>query len=134
MQALEASISAAVPAAFPNLLDSDGYAVSEWQRLEGELPMLEKRISHITTAFTDVPVEADSNWRVACAAAEDHLTKEKQFLDDAQVFFNRYVEMRQPLRLALIKSRHAYLQSIIETVGSVWQLEEPAVASESERS
>jgi hypothetical protein len=69
-------------------------------------------------------VDADENWGPAKAAAADYLTKEKLFLDQASMLFNRYVEMREPLKLALIKSRHDYLKSIVDTVGSVWALDE----------
>lgn len=124
MQAIEASVSAKIPPGFPNVLGADGFPASEWQRLEQELPILEKEIGRITTAFTDQEVEADENWGPAKAAATDYLAKETLFLDHASMLFNRYVEMREPLKLVLIKSRHTYLKSIIETVGSVWLLDE----------
>jgi hypothetical protein len=124
MQALEASISAKMPSSFPNVLGADGFPASEWQRLEQELPILEKEIGRITSAFTDQEVELDENWGPAKAAAADYIAKEKLFLDHASMLHNRYIEMREPLRLALIKSRYAYLNSIIETVGSVWAVEE----------
>jgi hypothetical protein len=125
MLALEASVSATVPPGFPNVLDEDGFPASEWQRLEQELPLLEKEIERITTAFTDQDVGADDNWPVANAAAADWLMKEKLFLDKASMLHSRYIEMREPLKLALVKSRHTYLKSVIKTVGGVWLLDEP---------
>jgi hypothetical protein len=124
MQALEAYVSAKMPRGFPNVLGADGLPVSEWQRLEQELPILEKEIERITTEFTDDAVEADEKWGAAREAATDYLAKEKSFLDQASMLHNRYIEMREPLKLALIKSRHTYLKSIIETVGGVWAIDE----------
>lgn len=80
----------------------------------------------MTTAFTDGEMEADENWEPAKAAAADYLAKEIQFLDNASMLFNRYIELREPLKLALIKSRHAYLKSVIEAAGGTW---EPAETS-----
>lgn len=119
MRALEDSVSTKMPAGFPNVLDSDGYPACEWQRLERELPFLEEKVKRITTEFTDVEVDPDENWEPARAAAAEYLAKEKAFLDQASMLHNRYIEMREPLKLALIKSRHAYLTSIIETVGDI---------------
>jgi hypothetical protein len=130
MQGIEALVSAKMPSGFPNILGADGFPASERERLEQELPILENRIGRITTAFSDEEVEADGNWGPAKAAAAVYLTKEALFLDNASMFFNRYVEMREPLKLALIKSRHTYLKSIIDVVGSMWELDETEPISE----
>ena len=122
MKGLEALISAKMPPGFPNLLGADGYPASEADRLEAEMPILEGRIARITTAFTDAEVAADENWGPAKAAAADYLDKEKRFLEHASMLHNRYVEMRGPLKLALMKSRHSYLSQVLEIVGGVWEL------------
>jgi hypothetical protein len=124
MRALEASVSTKMPAGFPNVLDSDGYPACEWRRLEQELPFLEEKVKRITTEFTDVEVDPDENWEPARAAAAEYLAKEKLFLDQASMLHDKYVELREPLKLALIKSRHAYLTSIIETVGDIGMIDE----------
>jgi hypothetical protein len=124
MRAIEASVSAKMPAGFPNMLGVDGFPASEWQRLEQELSILEEKVRKITTEFTDSEVTPDDNWGLAKAAAADYIDKEKLFIDGASMLHNRYVEMREPLKLSLIKSRHTYLKNIIETVGSVWAIDE----------
>lgn len=132
MQALEASISANAPPNFPNILAPDGFPTSERDHLEKELSFLEKRIARITTAFTDQEVESDEDWRDAKAAAADYLAKEMRFLENSTMLFNRYVELREPLKLSLIKSRHAYLKSIIDTMGDFWDLDELPESAPSE--
>ena len=133
IQALEASISATMQPGFPNVLDADGVPLSEWRRLEGELTKLEWEIGRMTTSFTENGIGADENWEPAKAAAASYLAKEMLFLDQASMFHNRYVEMREPLRLALIRSRHAYLKDIIEMMNGVWEIKEsPEVTSTEE--
>ena len=123
MRAIEASITAKMPPGFPNILGADGFPASEWQRLRQELPILEAEVARITTVFTEEKIERDENWQPANAAAADYLDKELHFIDNASMFHYRYGDMREPLRLALIKSRHAYLKSIIKIVGSVWAID-----------
>lgn len=120
IQALEASLSASMQPGFPNLLGDDGFPLSEWQRLKEELPELEREIGRLTTEFTETGVEADENWEVAVAASEQYLAKEMQFLDRASMFHSRYIEMRDPLRVALIKSRHAYLKELLAMIYGGW--------------
>lgn len=124
MRAIEASIVEKMPKDFPRILGSDDLVKPEWERLAQEIPILEKKIGEITTAFTDQPVEKDVNWEPAKTAAADYMAKEMLFLEQASMLHNRYIEMREPLKINLIRSRHSYLKSIIDTVGSVWEIEE----------
>ncbi|MGF3027390.1 hypothetical protein ACQVP2_31850 [Methylobacterium aquaticum] len=124
MLAIEASISAAVPSNFPNLLDNNGFRISEADWIEREIVDLESKIGKTTTALSDGLVEQDQYWNPSKAAAAEYIAKEKLFLERASVFHNRYVEMREPLKIALLKSRHQYLKSIIEMIGEVWEVDE----------
>jgi uncharacterized protein (UPF0248 family) len=126
MLAIESIISIEAPPGFPNMLDKDGVPISEWKQLEKEIPMLENRVAKIRTAFSDQILETDYTWLSAKAASENHIKNEMEFIDNAMIFHNRYVEMREPIKLALIKSRYSYLKSIIEIVGSVWMIDEAA--------
>lgn len=124
IQALEATISAKLPGSFPNKIGPDGYPVSEWQRIEQELPALEKRVERLLTEFSEDDIPTDENWASAKASATDYIAKEMSFIDEAAVFHNRYVEMREPIKLALMKSRYDYLKGIQKAVCSVWDVDE----------
>lgn len=122
IHALETCVSEKMPPGFPNVLNSDGLPVSEWKRLEKELPVLEEKIRVMAAEVTGE--KSDVNWGPARAAAADYIAKEILFLDESHMLHNRYVEMREPLKVALIKSRHFYLTSIMKMMSSVWMLDE----------
>ncbi|UIN34043.1 hypothetical protein [Methylobacterium oryzae] len=125
MLAIESALTRVAPADFPNLLDIQGQPVSTLSHIEEEIGRLEKSVGTMTTAFTDEPVEADPNWGPAKTAAADYLAQERKFIDGASMLHNRYVEMREPLRIALAKSRLDYLRSVIDMVGEVWDVSSP---------
>ncbi|MCJ2094665.1 hypothetical protein MKK67_19510 [Methylobacterium sp. J-072] len=124
MLAIEALITAKLPPEFPNLLDSSGNPTDVLVRIEQEIVKYEDRIGRLTTAFTDSPVDKDENWEPAKSASAEYIIKEKTFLDNAQILHNRYVEMREPLKLALVRARHAYLKQVVDMVGEVWDVDD----------
>lgn len=125
MRAIEASITASAPAGFPNLLDSDGLPKSELIRVEQEIRELENELSKLIDYFEDGSEYSQSNFVAANSAAASYIRSELDFIEGWPILFNRYVEMKEPLKLALVHSRQAYLKAIVETVGSVYELDGP---------
>lgn len=128
MRAIEAAITASAPAGFPNLLDGDGLPKSEFIRIEQEIYELEKELCKIIEYFEEYTEDSQRNFLAANSAAASHIRSEMDFIEGWPMLFNRYVDMRKPLMLALVQSRRDYLKSIVEIVGSVYELDAPEEA------
>lgn len=113
-----------MPDDFPNKLGADWAPVAAWQRLEREIPQLEGRIEKIITTLNDAGEREIESFRQSAEIARAYLKLEGELIDTASMLHNRYIDMRQPLREELLRSRHSYLMKIIEIVGSVWEIEE----------
>ncbi|WLS04168.1 hypothetical protein [Shinella oryzae] len=123
MRALECAITSSAPAGFPNLLDSDGVPKSELTRVKQEIDEMEKEVVRIFDDFDDFGDELETSKKEftrARRSSEIYIRRELDFIDNCPVLFNRYVDMKNPLMLALMQSRRDYLKCILETVGGVF--------------
>ena len=125
IKGLESDLTLFAPADFPNLLDAEWYPVSPYEVLLADLPKLEKRIDDLIREHKEGfdHIENEDfvrDWVAAKEAASHHLNAEDRFLDETLLLHFQYLDLRGPLKTALVKARHMYLSSIIRVVEGVW--------------
>lgn len=121
IRALETVITAHAPAGFANVLGADGIPRSEIETLAEELPGLETKIAKAVASFADYDEDGfeKNSWAQACNLSKAHLDSELEFIENVTMLHSKYVDLKGPLKLALVKARHAYLCKILgELVGT----------------
>jgi hypothetical protein len=125
MRAMESALTKSMPYDFPNLLDGQFHPVSQSERLAKEIPVLEAELERRIALVDQDNKSLRRRRRKVNEAALNYIDKERNFISECPALYNRYIEMREPLRLALVKTRLTYLKAVIDMVGDVWMVQGP---------
>jgi len=116
IKAVELEITDNAPAAYPNLLDSEGYSTSPIERLSEEIKTTEDAIRDAVSSDDYQGDFTAEEWNALAEKSRNYITNEMEFIDALQLAGWQYHDVRPNILEGLLNRRLSYLDLLAKEI------------------